>query len=413
MPPGKFLRGLRTRVTDTDTNVVFMRIIYPVSEPITTSKARFIQIMNTCHALASLGCEVDIITGCLSESTGDILKRFNLEPVQRLRVHKVPMMRAGHGGRVRISWGLIFNVSCLLKILGLVKKKAYTCIYLRHLKLAAFLLRFKKRIGVPLVFEAHELFSVTSKKKKMRRLEALVYSGFDRIVTNTETIKILIEKTFSVGSDRIHVVRNGVSREIIASFRGKEPRTNGKILYVGQLYRWKGVECLIESMAFIENALLDVVGGSEESIGRLQELASRKGVLDRVFFHGQVPYHNVKLFLNDGHVAVLPLKSSPDASFTCPLKLFEYMAAKMAIVASDMPVIREVLRDGYNSILVKPDDPKSLAQGIMRLLGNRALSVRIAEQAFLDVSNFTWQNRAEKIEDILKGLSSVNHHSSP
>lgn len=381
-----------------------MRIIYPISEPITTRKARFIQIMNTCSALASLGCEVDIITGRLPESTGDLLRRFGLEPVQGLRIHTVPMMRMGNEGRVRISWGFIFSVFCLLKILELAKKRSYSCIYLRHLKLASFLLRFKGGIGLPLVFEVHELFSVTSKKKKIRRQEALVYGGFDRIITNTETIKALIEKTFSVGDDKIHVVRNGVSREIIELFRGKEPRTNDKILYVGQLYRWKGVEGLIESMKFVDNAVLSVVGGSEESIERLKELSSAKGVSDRIFFHGQVPPQDVKSFLKDGHIAVLPLISSPDSSFTCPLKLFEYMAAKMAIVASDIPVIREVLKDGHNSVLVKPDDPKSLSQGIVRLLEDKELSARVAEQAFLDVSNLTWHNRAARIKNILEAL---------
>lgn len=384
-----------------------MRIIYPVSEPITTRKARFIQIMNTCHALASLGCEVDIITGCLSESEGELLGRFGLEPVHGLRIHTVPMMRLGYEGRIRISWGLVFNLFCLFKILELVKKRAHSCIYLRHLKLASFLLRFKRRIGLPFIFEAHELFSVTSKKKKVRRLEVLVYTAFDRIITNSETIKALIEKKFFVPGDRIHVIRNGVSKEIVESFRGKEPRTNGKILYVGQLYPWKGVECLIESMQFIENAVVNIVGGSEESIDRLKKLASLKGVLDRILFHGQVPHQNVKSFLNDGHIAVLPLVTSPDSSFTCPLKLFEYMAAKMAIVASDIPVIREVLTDGHNSILVKPGDPKSLSQGISRLLEDKELSARVAEQAFLDVSNITWQNRAERIENVLRRLSSI------
>lgn len=382
-----------------------MRIIYPISEPITTDKARFIQIVNTCHALAGSGCSVDIITGCTAGSTEDVLRRFGLMHVKGLRIHGVPMVRAGREARIRISFGPVFGFSCLVKILELAGRGGYGCIYLRHIKLARFLLRFKRIIGLPFVFEAHEVFSVTSDKKRTRRIEDLVYRGVDLVAANSGATRAIVEKTFHFPSDRIEVVRNGVSAKLIESFRQENPRTNGKLVYIGQLYRWKGVECLIEAMELVSrNAVLSVVGGSEESIGRLRELASRKGVENRVLFHGQVAYEDVLSFLRNGQIGVLPLITSADSTFTCPLKLFEYMAAKMAIVASDMPVIREVLRHGCNSILVAPDNPRALAEGINRLLTDEDLSNGIAEQAFSDVSEFTWQNRAARIRKMLEAL---------
>src|SRR4029453_17817516 len=81
--------------------------------------------------------------------------------------------------------------------------------------------------------------------------------------------------------------------------------------------------------------------------------------------------------------------------FTSPLKLFEYMAAGRAIVASDLPAIREVLRHEVNALLVTPGDSTALAGGIERLLADSELAARLARNALNDVDDYTWSRRAE------------------
>ena len=80
-----------------------------------------------------------------------------------------------------------------------------------------------------------------------------------------------------------------------------------------------------------------------------------------------------------------------------PLKLFEYMAAGVPILATDLPSIREVLRHGENAWLIPPGDPKALAEGIRHLLENPELARRLAERARGDVQKYTWKHRAETI----------------
>jgi len=85
------------------------------------------------------------------------------------------------------------------------------------------------------------------------------------------------------------------------------------------------------------------------------------------------------------------------ASFTSPLKLFEYMAAGVPIVASDLPSTREILTPEVNAVLVPPNNPQALAAGIQRVLEDRDLANRIAQNALEDVMQFSWKKRAEKI----------------
>ena len=83
------------------------------------------------------------------------------------------------------------------------------------------------------------------------------------------------------------------------------------------------------------------------------------------------------------------------SDFTSPLKLFEYMAHKKSIIASDLPVIREVLNE-KNSILVECDNFESWKSSIQNLrnLKNREV---IAKQAFVDFQYYTWKNRVKLI----------------
>ena len=77
-------------------------------------------------------------------------------------------------------------------------------------------------------------------------------------------------------------------------------------------------------------------------------------------------------------------------------KLFEYMASRRPIVASNLPSLREILND-RNSILVKPDDSESFAEGIKKLINNNEIGEKIADNAWTDVQNYTWAKRAVSI----------------
>jgi glycosyltransferase involved in cell wall biosynthesis len=80
-----------------------------------------------------------------------------------------------------------------------------------------------------------------------------------------------------------------------------------------------------------------------------------------------------------------------------PLKLFEYMASGKPIVASDLPVLREILVEDRNALLYPPSDPAALAECLARLLADKSLATRLADQARQDVEDFTWERRAARI----------------
>ena len=82
-------------------------------------------------------------------------------------------------------------------------------------------------------------------------------------------------------------------------------------------------------------------------------------------------------------------------------KFFEYMAAGRPIVASGLPAIREILRDGENAVLVPAGDPTAIAGAIQRLIDDRQLAERLATTAHREASSYTWGRRAEQLEALL------------
>jgi glycosyltransferase involved in cell wall biosynthesis len=125
------------------------------------------------------------------------------------------------------------------------------------------------------------------------------------------------------------------------------------------------------------------------------------GLVDRVIFTGGVPYEMVPTLLGIADVAVAPYPELRSELWFSPLKLFEYMAASRAIVASNVGQIAEVIEDGYSGLLVKPGQVHALGLAVIRLLRDRDLRTRLGQNARKDVlQKYSWRCHAERLEEI-------------
>ena len=73
------------------------------------------------------------------------------------------------------------------------------------------------------------------------------------------------------------------------------------------------------------------------------------------------------------------------------------MAAGRPLVVSDLPSIREFLRDGENALLVPPGDPEALSGAIARVLGDAGLAERLARSAWDEAPRYSWDARARAL----------------
>ena len=241
----------------------------------------------------------------------------------------------------------------------------------------------------------------------MRR-EERVWRGADGYVAITKGVQTELERRFGKRS-QVAVIPSGTRLEPNRRFEGLRRVLPPRVVYAGHLYPWKGVDVLLQALAGIEGVDATIIGGdaTEPDLDRVQAASRRFGIESRVVFTGMVEPARVSTFLTDGDVLVLPnVDIEPAVSYMSPLKLFEYMAAGRPIVASNLPSLREVLRDGENAVLVEPGSATALAAGLRRVLEDRALAERIARRAFNEVAEYGWDHRAERIEALLAEVMS-------
>jgi len=206
-----------------------------------------------------------------------------------------------------------------------------------------------------------------------------------------------------VAPDGVHLERFLDLPEAAAARRHLHLPEAPTVVYAGQLYPWKGVDTLVEALARLPEAQLVVVGGDRDNLARLVALAKRAAP-GRVHFTGQVPHAAVPFHLAAGDVVALPNSAREEISarYTSPLKLFEALASRRALLASDLPSLREVLRHDGNAWLVPPDDAEALAAGLRALLSDRARALRLATAARADAGRYDWSARGRAVADFLR-----------
>ena len=378
-----------------------LSIVYPHNQRLMGGKANDIVIMRTCYALSQSGQSIHVITG-KPVSTRDIFSYYGIKPVSEMQVVQVPMLR----GRP-FSWHGIFNFFCLLKILELKKKGMADIIYLREIKLARFLLKFKRILGLPLVIEIHTLRAKKffDSSPEINRSEQYVFQNVNGIVVLLDTLAQFLREIYHVENVPIVKVPHAAEKAP-STFKHTGQRT---VCYIGQLYPLQGVEVLIEAMGYLDNARLSIIGGSHQDIARLKNLAAEKTVDKMIDFHGFIEPRKVIEKARRADVMVICALNKGDRRFAAHTKLYEYMAMGKPIVAVDLPSIREEVKDRENILLVPPENPKSLAEGIAEILNNPELAEYLALNAYASADEFSWEKKAERLSNFFQQIHADYH----
>lgn len=390
-------------------------ILYLSSVDLPHRKARAIQIVNTAHALARAGARVTLVGGRRDDSNlASVLAPFGLQPHPRLRILRVPIARAPtrfDHWYTRL-WQASYLAGLATRALRLLRPLP-DAIVVRDLRLAWLLCQLGPAVQQRVVYEAHDLSSLeaelrgaTREAARLGETERLVFDRVGRVVAITSELRRLISERHSHSPETIAVVPDGTS---VGPTVASDQARGTAVYYVGQLYPWKGVDTLIRAAAAHPESRYVIVGGTEEEgagepdIRRLETLARELEVEDRVRFTGWVPYREVPRLLRDAAVTVIPL---PDTAFgryfTSPLKLFDYMAAGVPIVASDLPSLRDVLQHESNALLVPPGDHLALAGALKRLGSDQSLARRLGERARHDVQQYSWDARAARLLSVIR-----------
>jgi glycosyltransferase involved in cell wall biosynthesis len=391
-----------------------LEVMVPADIRFPLERANGVQIVKTAAALGAAGARTTLLVRKSDpRPTAEILALFGVAPHPSLRVRRLSVLhRRGAFALPRAS----FLARATLALVPALRRGA--AVLTRDLQLADVLLRLP---GAPrIVYEAHAVEALMyaerdalygtaeradpRKAARLRAREARVWRRAAAVVTTTAGIRDSFAQAYGE-RPRVHVVPNGCDPPV-GPFSGL-PEGEPWIVYAGQLYPWKGVDVLVEAFARVPRGRLVILGGieGEPDTARVRALVDRLGLAARVDMPGPVPQARVAEALGRATVVAVPfLRTAMTERHTSPLKAFEAMAAGRAIVASDLPSTREVLRHGQTAWLVPPGDPAALAAGLRRLLDDRALAVSLARAAHAAAPAYGWPARAQALVAALEEL---------
>lgn len=224
--------------------------------------------------------------------------------------------------------------------------------------------------------------------------------------------------SLGVEPGRVHVVPNGVDTERFKpdapdpEVRRRWNLGDGPVLgFVGGLRPWHGVDAL--------PALLDglserypkarlVIAGDGPLRGELERDLRERGLERNAVFTGWLPHEEVAPLIRQFDVALAPYPRPEHDFYFSPLKLFEYMACGVPVVATSLGQIPEVVRDGETGLLCPPGEPDALVRACDRLLSDPGLRSRIGKAAAREVHDrYTWDRNAERVVELARSLNSA------
>ncbi|HET6595097.1 MAG TPA: glycosyltransferase family 4 protein [Anaerolineales bacterium] len=290
----------------------------------------------------------------------------------------------------------------------------YDVVHFRNIWDGLAVAQNKKRFGYKTLFEVNGLPSIELKYHypgidsnllaKIKEQEVATLHLSDAILCPS---KVTREYIASLGLDRkrVTVIPNGVSPSDFSP--SPLPRREGRVpilLYIGTLADWQGLDIVIQALPKIleqKPVQLRVVGRGRSRQRKLLAKQIRKlGVEEHVIVQPAIPHHEVSAVIAESDICLAPLGLN-DRNVTqgaCPIKVLEYMASSRPLIASNMPIVRELVREDVDGLLFSPNDPGDLARQVLTLLNDYELSKRLADSATeRALTKFTWHEAQKKL----------------
>lgn len=376
-----------------------MRLLYIANSRLPTEKAHGLQIVKTIEALAQAGLEITLlIPRRKNHIKTNIADFYNIQGGLMRTVRPWDVVRPLQ----YISESLYFPFqriwfTAAAFMYGLFWRGAA---YSRDITVS-FLLAL---IGKNVAYEDHE---------PKNRLRGLYGFFLKRIPKKVAVARGLVDmyRAMGISEETYGCAPNGVDiAEFDATARDESlwSRELGVkegtpvALYVGHFYAWKGVYTLLDAAKDIRAAVA-LIGGTKEDYAAVERHIKERGI-SNVCLRKFMPHREVIRFIKSADVLILPNTAAEERSqkYTTPIKLFEYMASGVPIVASNIPSVTPYVRHNENAFLCEPDNSEALARAVNQAINNKEIARQVAQRAYKEAVKYTWSERAKKIIEFIE-----------
>ena len=265
-----------------------------------------------------------------------------------------------------------------------------------------------KELDIPSIVKVDDAIyeKASGIKSLQRKIEKMINgktlrSGTKILVSNNDTKKIIINE-YGVKSEKISIIPNGVDLSLFDIATVKKPK---KIVFAGAMYYHRGLDILLEAIPIVIKIIPDakfVLLGSGAEMDKLKKIVSKNKLENSVEFKGWIKRDKIPENISDASIGIGPLRLTEVTSRALPIKVLEYMAVSLPIIAQKGTLPEDVLENGKNGYFI--ENPNDLAEKIILLLNQPKKVENMGIQSLKMVQKFSWDNVVKKIIEESKNI---------
>ena len=234
--------------------------------------------------------------------------------------------------------------------------------------------------------------------------------GKKLLLTTTRSLAEGIQERFhlEIPKEILQIAPNGTDIERYQTLPNSEEARHQlgilnrfTIMYTGHFYHGRGMELMLGMAQALPQFQFLWVGGQEKDIEPWKKILQDKGI-QNVIITGFINNARLPLYQAAGDVLLMPYQREIAGSsggnivkVINPMKMFDYLATRRAILASDIQIFHEVLNE-HNAFFCPPEDVNAWVRAILLLAENQPKREKLARQAGKDAEHFSWKNRASQ-----------------
>lgn len=398
----------------------FPRIAYVCADrgvPILGTKGGSTHIRELVNALVKRGADVCVLAARPTDGRGRTALRSRIIEVGSEKFPRTLRNRIRHvcpsplGETIGSeTFALLLNQALYLRLQRLHARWRIDVIYERYSLWGYAAQTFARDHGIPFVLEVNAPLRIEQARYRAlhnaivaEALEAQLFQLADRVVVPSSALRDYVVSRGARGG-RVRLVPNAADPAVFRPGGGTADNTDPKAAFVigflGSLKPWHGIQDLVRAFVILHRRnpashLLIVGDGPLRS--EVEEFCGKEGLAAAVRLTGNVDYAQVPSLLWQMDVAVAPYPHLPDFYFS-PLKIYEYMAAGVPIVASSIGQITEVLTHRKTALLHPAGSIGKMVEHIEELRARPRMRARLAREARrLAVKRFTWDRNAARV----------------
>ena len=278
--------------------------------------------------------------------------------------------------------------------------------------------QMKKKHGIKVIYDVHENLremwdTFSSKKGLMKKMINKSLSFFELSHLMYVDDVILANKVFGEN----YYEKKGLKTTVVENFpplekiSGDHPFSDTPmILYQGQISFERGISVLIDAFKLVldsnNKTRLRIIGSprTDKFLLQIKDKIEKMKLSEYVDIMDAVSHDVIWEEMRNANVGVIPFLETPLVKTNTPTKLFEYMAAGCAIVATDVPPVRHFL-DGAGELVV-PNRVQSLYKGILTILQNEDIYNDYINKSMVRVKQeYNWPEAEKKLLSVYKNLT--------